>query len=63
MSNKTDPGNYFEDFFLGMHITHATPRTVTSGDVSLYTALYGNRFWRAVRRQLCPGRRPAACSR
>jgi 2-methylfumaryl-CoA hydratase len=44
MSNKTDPGNYFEDFFLGMHITHATPRTVTSGDVSLYTALYGNRF-------------------
>jgi 2-methylfumaryl-CoA hydratase len=25
-------------------IPHATPRTVTAGDVSLYTALYGSRF-------------------
>jgi 2-methylfumaryl-CoA hydratase len=41
---KNDPGNYFEDFRLGQIITHATPRTVTSGDVSLYTALYGSRF-------------------
>ena len=41
---KSRPGNYFEDFRLGQVITHATPRTVTAGDVSLYTALYGSRF-------------------
>jgi 2-methylfumaryl-CoA hydratase len=41
---KNHPGNYFEDFRLGQVITHATPRTVTAGDVSLYTALYGSRF-------------------
>ena len=41
---KNHPGNYFEDFRLGQVITHATPRTVTAGDVSLYTALYGPRF-------------------
>jgi 2-methylfumaryl-CoA hydratase len=44
MSTKTNSGNYFEDFRLGMVISHATPRTVTSGDVALYTALYGSRF-------------------
>ncbi len=44
MSTKTNPGNYFEDFHVGMSIVHATPRTVTDGDVSLYTALYGSRF-------------------
>jgi 2-methylfumaryl-CoA hydratase len=44
MSTKTNPGNFFEDFHVGMNILHATPRTVTGGDVSLYTALYGNRF-------------------
>jgi 2-methylfumaryl-CoA hydratase len=42
--SKTNPGNYFEDFSLGQEIVHATPRTVTEGDVSLYTALYGPRF-------------------
>ena len=41
---KTNSGNFFEDFRLGQVITHATPRTVTSGDVALYTALYGSRF-------------------
>lgn len=41
---KTDSGNFFEDFALGQEIVHATPRTVTEGDVSLYTALYGPRF-------------------
>jgi len=41
---KNHPGNYFEDFRLGQVITHATPRTVTTGDVSLYAALYGSRF-------------------
>ena len=42
--SKTNTGNYFEDFSVGQVIRHATPRTVTEGDVSLYTALYGTRF-------------------
>ena len=37
-------GNFFEDFKLGQKIVHAAPRTVTVGDVSLFTALYGSRF-------------------
>jgi 2-methylfumaryl-CoA hydratase len=41
---KTSPGNFFEDFRVGQIIKHATPRTVTAGDVALYTALYGSRF-------------------
>src|SRR5436309_258272 len=41
---KTTPGNFFEDFRLGQKIAHATPRTVTAGDVALYNALYGSRF-------------------
>ena len=41
---KTNSGNFFEDFRVGQEIVHATPRTVTSGDVALYTALYGGRF-------------------
>ncbi len=41
---KTQPGNFFEDFTVGQEIVHATPRTVTDGDVALYTALYGGRF-------------------
>jgi 2-methylfumaryl-CoA hydratase len=44
MSPKTRSGNYFEDFRLGQEIVHATPRTVTDGDVALYTALFGTRF-------------------
>ena len=42
--SKTEPGNYFEDFKLGQTLVHATPRTVTAGDVALYTAFYGPRF-------------------
>jgi 2-methylfumaryl-CoA hydratase len=41
---KTSPGNFFEDFRLGQTIRHATPRTVTSGDVAVYNALFGARF-------------------
>jgi 2-methylfumaryl-CoA hydratase len=41
---KTDPGRFFEDFTLGETIRHATPRTLTAGDASLSTALYGHRF-------------------
>ena len=44
MSAKTNPGSFFEDFRLGQRIVHATPRTVTEGDVALYVALYGSRF-------------------
>ncbi|HEY2032542.1 MAG TPA: MaoC family dehydratase [Rhizomicrobium sp.] len=44
MSAKTNPGNFFEDFRLGQKLIHATPRTLTEGDASLYTALYGPRF-------------------
>ncbi len=42
--SKTNPGNFFEDFRIGQTIRHATPRTVTVGDVALYTSLYGSRF-------------------
>ena len=41
---KTSAGNFFEDFRLGQTLRHATPRTLTGGDVSLYTALFGARF-------------------
>ena len=41
---KTVAGNYFEDFTLGQKLAHATPRTVTEGDVAAYVALYGSRF-------------------
>ncbi len=41
---KTQPGNFFEDFLVGQEIVHATPRTVTVGDVACYQALYGGRF-------------------
>jgi 2-methylfumaryl-CoA hydratase len=44
MSAKTNPGKFFEDFRLGQKLVHATPRTLTVGDASLYTALYGPRF-------------------
>lgn len=44
IASKTQDGRFFEDFRLGETIIHATPRTITSGDVSLYTALYGPRF-------------------
>jgi 2-methylfumaryl-CoA hydratase len=42
--SKANPGNFFEDFRLGQVIRHATPRTITVGDVALYGALYGPRF-------------------
>jgi len=42
--SKTSPGNFFEDFRIGQVIRHATPRTVTVGDVAVYTGLFGARF-------------------
>jgi 2-methylfumaryl-CoA hydratase len=44
MSTKTAKGNFFEDFKVGQELVHATPRTVTQGDVALYVALTGSRF-------------------
>ncbi len=42
--DKTNPGNFFEDFTVGQVIEHATPRTVTEGDRAMYGALYPTRF-------------------
>ena len=42
--SKTSPGNFFEDFRVSQVIRHATPRTVTTGDVALYNGLFGPRF-------------------
>lgn len=44
IASKTQPGNFFEDFAVGQEIVHATPRTITEGEVALYTALFGARF-------------------
>lgn len=44
MATKTMAGNFFEDFTPGQTLNHPTPRTITAGDVALYTALYGGRF-------------------
>jgi 2-methylfumaryl-CoA hydratase len=44
MTSKTREGNFFEDFRLDQQIAHAVPRTVTTGDVAMYTALFGTRF-------------------
>ncbi len=43
MSDKTNRGNFFEDFQAGTVIRHAVPRTVTEGDRSVYIALTGDR--------------------
>lgn len=42
--NKTESGNFFEDFKVGQEIRHATPRTLTEADAALNVALYGSRF-------------------
>ena len=40
---KSNPGHFFEDFHVGMQLRHATPLTVTTGDISLYRGLTGSR--------------------
>jgi len=42
--NKAHPGHFFEDFSVGQILHHATPKTVTTGDVALYGGLFGSRF-------------------
>lgn len=44
MTLKSNPGNFFEDFHVGDELEHATPRTVTEGDVALYVGLTGSRY-------------------
>jgi 2-methylfumaryl-CoA hydratase len=41
--SKERSGNYFEDFRVGAKIRHATPRTLTEADQSLYVGLTGSR--------------------
>ena len=43
-ATKTNQGRFFEDFRVGEVIRHATPRTVSTGDVALYHGLFGPRF-------------------
>src|SRR5262245_51775764 len=43
-AGKTNPGNFFEDFAVGQVLQHATPRTLTSGDIAVYNSLYCPRF-------------------
>ncbi len=43
-ANKSNRGRFFEDFHVGQELRHATPRTVTEADQTLYTALTGSRF-------------------
>jgi 2-methylfumaryl-CoA hydratase len=42
-ANKTSSGRFFEHFTLNEVIQHATPRTITEGDVALYIGLTGSR--------------------
>jgi len=41
---KSNPGKFLEDFAPGQTIAHATPRTITEGDVALNIALTGSRY-------------------
>ena len=56
MTTKTNPGNFFEDFRMGQEILHATPRTVTDGDVALYTGALRHRASPSTRRPSSPAR-------
>ena len=42
-SKKINAGRFFENFTMNEVIQHATPRTITAGDASLYIALTGAR--------------------
>ena len=44
MTEKHSLGNFFEDLYPGLEIIHATPRTITEGDQSLYIALTASRY-------------------
>ncbi len=40
----TPTGLFFDDFTIGQKLTHGVPRTISSADCTLYTALTGSRF-------------------
>lgn len=42
-TSKSRSGHFFEDFRIGEQLVHATPRTLTCADQSLYIALTGSR--------------------
>lgn len=42
--SKTQAGRFFEDFRVGQTLRHAIPRTMTLGDVAVYSSLYPMRF-------------------
>lgn len=44
MSSKSQSGRFYEDFTIDETIHHATPRTMTEADATLYLALTGSRF-------------------
>ncbi|MDC3090276.1 MaoC family dehydratase [Paracoccaceae bacterium] len=44
INENNNLGRFFEDYALGDLIAHATPRTLTEADASLYTAIYPTRF-------------------
>ena len=37
-------GRFFEDYRVGEEISHATPRTLSESDNSIYTSIYPSRF-------------------
>ena len=41
--SKSQTGHFFEDFVPGMTLNHATPLSLSAGDISLYRALTGGR--------------------
>ena len=38
--SKTNPGFFFEDYFVGQKIIHAVPRTISGGERAFYHAMY-----------------------
>jgi 2-methylfumaryl-CoA hydratase len=44
VAQKTNAGRFFEDFKIGETLRHATPHSVTAGDVALYSAIFGPHF-------------------
>jgi 2-methylfumaryl-CoA hydratase len=41
---KVNASYFFEDFYVGMVLRHATPKTITEGDIALYCGLTGSRY-------------------
>ncbi len=52
-NSKAQLGNFFEDFKLGQTLHHATPRTITEGDVAMYNGFTGSRFLLSSSSEAC----------